>query len=153
MLTLPTDCDAHALRPNEVKQVQDLWRHMDKFLGRPPFQAQLVEANTDVVTRRGYVIAFCHFRHASTKKHTTIAGIGVNSSFRKAGLGRILVHRLATASPYDTLILKVESFNPAVMFYERLGFARVKTEPARTGVPMILMSAPTAFLKETLDAP
>lgn len=138
------------LRKGEEREVQRVWQTMSAFLGRPAFLAQLIPDMVDVARFNGRPVAFCYYRHGKQKPRSTIQAIAVLPMFRKHGVARALIGRLAASSPHDTVYLKVEADNPAVLFYQRLGFAVIEREQARTGRAMLVMSAPTATLRPTV---
>ena len=76
---------------------------------------------------------------ATLSAHTGELGIGVLSSLRGLGLGRILMDRLvfvATANGLTNLTLRVRTFNAAaIRLYESLGFVKVGTLQAVAALP------------------
>lgn len=140
------------LRKGEEREVQRVWQTMSAFLGRPAFLAQLIPDMVDVARYNGRPVAFCYYRHGKVKPRSTIQAIAVLPMFRKHGVARALIGRLAASSPHDVIFLKVEADNPAVSFYRRLGFEVVEHEAARTGRAMLVMQAPTASLRPTTKA-
>lgn len=146
---MPVELTYGPIRKGEEREVQRVWQTMTAFLGRPAFLVQLIPDMVDVARYNGRPVAFCYYRHGKQKPRSTIQAIAVLPMYRKHGVARALIGRLAASSPHPHIHLKVEADNPAVLFYQRLGFVVVERENARTGRPMLVMQADAASLRPT----
>ncbi len=134
------------IREGEQREVQRIWARLSAFLGRPAFLQQLLPDAVDVGRFNGRPVAFCFYRHGKRNAWSTIQAIAVETMFRKHGMARELIKRMALASPHQAVQLKVEADNPAVLFYQRLGFTVTQREAARTGRALLVMVATRAAL-------
>lgn len=95
-------------------------RHRDElgFVNR----AQCEDKDLHTIRRDGDVVGAILGNHCVRKPQTTVYEIAVDREYRRDGIGRTLVDRMATESPHPRLVAKCPVDLPAMNFYRATGW-------------------------------
>jgi ribosomal protein S18 acetylase RimI-like enzyme len=108
---------------------QETFLRMQYEAQRRSYQMQLPEAKYWVVRCDGSAVGRLIIDGTSEEIH--IVDIALLPVFRKRGIGSILMEAIIKEASQDgkTVRLHVERFNPALRWYERLGFSVINSGP------------------------
>jgi len=115
----------------DVEQVTALFQdHRDElgFVNR----AQVREKDTYVEYRDGEVAGAAICNHCVQKPQTTLYDIAVAEEYRREGVATLLIEKMATESPHDSLVAKCPCELPANHFYRTDGWEKVAVEEGKS---------------------
>lgn len=122
--------DADATHINGAKCLADAHRDIFSFITRGAFCEAGREGTLIVALMDDDVVGFVRYRHRKRDLQTTLFDICVAESWRRAGIGRMMIRTLferCSALGRESVVLKCPIYLEANCFYERLGFLRVDT--------------------------
>lgn len=94
-------------------------------------RAQCEEGDLVTIERDGEVVAAALGNHCVRKPQTTLYELAVLPEYRREGLGRELVARLAAESPHEKIIAKCPEELPSNEFYAATGWEQIDREEGK----------------------
>ncbi len=116
-----------------IKSLADAHRHELGFVIRPALARSIERSELIVATNSTSLIAFVEYHHRRDAQ-TTLYHIVVAPDYRRQGIGRRLIERLADearAAGKEVIALKCPAALPANGFYARTGWSLAGSEPGK----------------------
>jgi GNAT superfamily N-acetyltransferase len=116
-----------------LKSLADAHRHELGFVVRPALVRSIERGELIVATNSTDPIAFVEYHHRRDAQ-TTLYRIVVAPDYRRQGIGRWLIERLADearAAGKEIIALKCPATLPANDFYARTGWSLAGSEPGK----------------------
>lgn len=122
-----TDIDA-------IKQIADAHRRELGFVRRPSLIESIKRQEVFVAQNGDGLVGFMEFHHRKDSQ-TTLYNIVVNDNHRRESIGRLFMENLeneAIRQNKSVILLKCPEELSANIFYERLGYALIRTDPGKS---------------------
>lgn len=125
---------AHQDQISSLKAIADANRDQIGFIPRAKFQEAIDTNRIFIALINTTLVGFVIFRHRKTDQQTTLSEICILSEWRGHGIGKCLIQALQSdciANSHNFIQLKCPVDLSANIFYEKLGFSLVDTEPGK----------------------
>jgi ribosomal protein S18 acetylase RimI-like enzyme len=112
------------------RKIADLFQKHREELGFVN-EAQVRESDSYDVTKDGRIVGAAIGNHCVRKPQTTLYDIAVDENFKRSGIGRELVERMADDSPHKKIVAKCPVDLPAMQFYNNMDWKLVDVEDGK----------------------
>lgn len=106
---------------SDVEEAAELFQNHRDELGFVN-TAQCREKDLYIERRDGAVVGAALGNHCVRKPQTTLYDIAVDDSYRRSGVGSVLINRMKNDSPHEKLIAKCPIDLEAMNFYRSTGW-------------------------------